>query len=166
MTFTAVPLAGELPDAAKWAALFAEVRPVVGYKTVTETVNNSVVLQNDDHLFGAVVANAVYFVELDLVFNSGTTPGFKFTFTLPAGAAGNLLGFVHNTGNAIFTFSGVPTLTFSLAGLGADAYLHMSGYITTAATPGTVQLQWAQFTANASNTTVLLGSKLLLTRVS
>lgn len=166
MTFTATPLAAELPDAAKWAALFAEVRPPAGFKTTTETVNNNATLQNDDELFAAMAANAVYLVDLDLVFNSGATPGFKFTFALPAGAGGNLVGFAHNTGNAFFTFNGTPTTVYSLAGIGANAYVHLDGYITTAATPGNAQLQWAQFTANVSNTTVLLGSTLKLTRVS
>ncbi len=166
MTFTGTPLSGELPDGAKWAALFGEVRPPAGFKTTTEAVNNNATLQNDDELVAAMAANAVYLVELDLVFNSGATPGFKFTFTLPAGAGGNLVGFAHNTANAFFTFNGTLTTVYSLAGLGANAYVHVSGYITTGATPGNAQIQWAQFTANASNTSVLLGSTLKLTRVS
>lgn len=50
---------------------------VIARKTADEVVNNSATLQNDDHLLLALAANEVWEVEINLWYDSGTTPDLK-----------------------------------------------------------------------------------------
>jgi hypothetical protein len=157
-------LAGELPDADKLLTLFTEVRQLAAYKTADETINNSAVLQDDNELFVAVGASKIYLLNLDIVQSSGTSPDFKFTFTLPSGGSGYLNVFAHAETNVVTTLVGLPTDTFALAGVAANASVKVTGYITTSAA-GTVQLQWAQNGNVVSDTIVRKGGTLVLRQI-
>ena len=165
MALTSLPAAGSKLRATVLESLITEVRDPIAYKTADETIASSTTLQNDDELFVTVAANAAYRLQHDFVFNSGTTPDIKFTYSLPSGGAGKVIGWAHNTSNVIFTFNGLATATYSLSGIAAVAFVRVSGYITTSSA-GTVQVQWAQNTSDPGSTTVLAGSSLQLTRVS
>lgn len=137
---------------------------IVATKTADETVNNSATLQDDDHLSVSVQADAVYLVELEGVYNSGATPGFKTQLAAPAGStAGSAIG-AGGTGSG---FGGV-TLTTALnwGGAGAERWFRFTGKLTTAGTAGSLKLQWAQTAANASNTILDAGSSLRITRTA
>jgi hypothetical protein len=56
------------------------------------------VLQNDNDLFSAIEANAVYTVQLSIAFQAGVAGAIKFDFTLPAGATFNTYRYLANTG--------------------------------------------------------------------
>ena len=47
---------------------------LTAYKTADETVNNSVSLQDDNHLTITLAANTVYIFESRLIWTSGSTP--------------------------------------------------------------------------------------------
>lgn len=171
MAFTSYPAAGEDLTASTLQALIKELRPVFVRKASDETVNNSSTLQNDDELLAAVEANAVYHFKLRLTVNSGTTPDIKVGFTYPtsttltydimegetpSGAAANVLTGPYTQADAAVAFSTT----------GSDQPCWIEGLIVVSSTPGTFQVQWAQFAATASNTIVRAGSYLILRRVS
>lgn len=170
MTFTTVPSAGAKLRAATLYSLITELRPVFARKTSDETVNNSATLQNDDQLALAVEASVVYRLEMMLIVNSGTTPDFKFAWTYPssltmfysAHIASPAGGGTGSDLNGPYIETTVP----ALGTLGSDQILRADGIVIVSSTAGTLQLQWAQNTANASNTTVKTGSHLILRRLT
>ncbi|GIH07504.1 hypothetical protein Rhe02_55710 [Rhizocola hellebori] len=149
-------------------ALGISLTPLWKRKTSIETVNNSAVLQNDDVLFLPVLANTVYHMEMRVIQNSGTTPDFKAGWTYPSGLTMlyNRLGVgLAGGGNVHLLFNSDQTTSILDDGFAADRSFMMWGYVAVSTTPGTLQFQWAQNTANASNTSVLPGSYLKLTKV-
>lgn len=143
-------------------------------KTANETVNNSSALQDDDHLFFAVLANTDYEFEFDFFYSSAAAADFNLTVTGPA--APTLVYFVIEfvlpdaTGGGVAGRTDIFTaFAFSVTTGGAPGIVHASGTVGhvrlrgilhNGANAGTVQLQWAQATANASNTVVRKGGTL------
>lgn len=136
-------------------------------KTADETVNNSAALQNDDALAWAVAGSATYAFRLYLVYSSGTTPDLKFTFTGPASftMSYTVTGF-DTSGSFAFGNISTESSTPTLGGTGGNVAALITGRVVTAATAGTLQLQWAQNTANGSDTIVRAGSHGVLTRLT
>lgn len=119
-------------------------------KAANQTVNNSNTLQNDSDFLFPVEANSVYLVHLQYLMSSGTTPDFKWAFTLPAGATAKASNQVGNAWSVIND----ATSAVNVDGLGDERLYEIFLHIETAATAGTAQWQWAQNTMNASDTTV------------
>lgn len=135
------------------------VESVTVVKTADETVNNSAVYQNDDHLFKAVLANTTYKCNLDIQFSSTAVANFKIDFTIPAGATIYVPSF-HAT--IAYNVAGPNCAVTGVSGVGAGVPLPFRAWFTlvVGATAGTLQLRWAQNTAQVSNTVVYLGSSL------
>lgn len=133
-------------------------------KTADETINNTGTLQNDDHLFFPIGANETWIFNVDFNGVSGTTPDFKFAMTAPAGATCQY-NFYLPTGTVNSRVTTCGTATASIPGNGAEQSYIGYGTITNGGTAGTVTLQWAQFTANASNTIGRQGSIIKAYRV-
>lgn len=151
--------------------------PVFAYKTVAESVNNSAVVQDDDHLFVSVAANARYRIIMHLVVTStSTTPDLIFRFNGPAGAtftgsaAGLSTAATAVTGElnagALANITSFPTSNFGYASLSGTHGIIFVGSLLVGSTAGTLQLMWAQNTATAVNVTVAIGSSLELRRIS
>lgn len=137
--------------------------PIIKVKTADETVNNSATLQDDDHLVFAAVANAKYWVRITLYISSGAVPDFKSAFSVPSGTTGwrgmvtnSAAGFVQN---ADLTTGRVSAMNAANYGAVIEAY------VETSSTAGNVTFQWAQDTADASNTTVAKGSTMMVWRL-
>jgi len=130
-------------------------------KPANETVNGSDTLQDDDDLVLAIKANEVWSFTLYLRYNSGTTPDFKFKFTVPSGTTMQFASSYHGNGG----YDETDTLTMD--GFGADNWSTiLTGTIVASTTPGDVTLQWAQNTSTASDTKVLKGSYIVAHRIS
>lgn len=162
MAFTTIPAAGAKLRASTLSALISEVRPLTSIKSADETVNNSATLQNDDQLFLSVAANTFYELNLRLIMNSNATANFKLQFTAPAGA-----GFSSHSieGNAATALTGPGGAGGTYTGVAADKIVIVGGQFSTAGTAGTLQLQWAQNTANVSNTIVKANSYMTLRQI-
>jgi hypothetical protein len=134
-------------------------------KLVDETVNNSATLQNDDVLLASVAANQAYEFELFLLYNSGTTPDFKFGWTFPSGLV--MAYAVFAAGGGTFLGYGQTQATVPVIdGAGSQIGALCKGSISGTYSAGTLQLQWAQGAANASNTILMAGSYLRLKPVA
>ena len=128
-------------------------------KAVDETVNNSAVYQNDNELAFAVAANAKYHVVLILDYTSATAADLKFQFTIPAGAATQFaLKFYTTAGASVFNLAAALAGTICDGGGAAHRVAKVEFLLINGATPGICQLQWAQQTANASDTIVRANS--------
>lgn len=128
-------------------------------KANDETVNNSDTLQDDDELILPVAANEKWVFEIVIFMTSGTTPDIKFALTVPSGATADWTLVPHiTTASAISdSFRGGAGTAHSSSGQ-SNRMVVGKGEIEVGATPGNVVLQWAQNTANASDTKVQSGS--------
>jgi hypothetical protein len=134
-------------------------------KSADQTVNNTATLANDSDLAWPVLANAVYELRMLILYNSGTVPDIKFAWTIPVGLAMTwvVTGF-DTAGSFLFGNIDAEGSTRALGGTGANLAAEVSGIVNVGVNSGTLQLQWAQNTANASNTVVKAGSWGALTR--
>jgi hypothetical protein len=146
------------------AAQLEAIVPRIGFKTSTQTVNNSAALVSDSQLFVSVAANTNYLFRGRVLYTSGTTPDIKFGFSYPllATATYTLYGTAAN--GSFGAFHQTETSVAALEG-GTAIACTMEGSWSIGANSGTVQLQWAQNTATASNTQVLAGSFIELVQV-
>lgn len=135
------------------------------YKTADETISATTTLQNDDHLFASVEANAVYGLILTVMYQSGTTPDFKQAFTAPAGTTFESGWFLYNPGTIGFGATGALGSVTGLGGTGANVPFMLSATVFVGGTAGTLQWQWAQNTSDAGSTIVRKGSRLTLVRL-
>lgn len=132
-------------------------------KPVDEIVNNSIVLQDDDHIFFTVDANSTYSFRLDLwVFapSAGSGGDFDSNWSLPSGATGRT---VSQSIQAQFPQNTVNMTTERIRGgtTGSTAqYAQIFGVVTVGSTPGIAQFRWAQGTADTVDTKVLAGTTL------
>jgi len=132
-------------------------------KSSDETVNNSTVLQDDDELRFTPRINLVYAGILICFYDSGATPDIKFAFSLPAAAGGE---WVPNAGHWQMTENAVANILSSIGigggGVGTVRRMEQHFRIRMGAVAGDAIVQWAQNTANVSDTKVLRGSLLLV----
>jgi hypothetical protein len=146
--------------------------PVYVAKTANETVTSSATLQNDDHLALAVSASATYVVNLFLIIDGSLAGDFKMGFTGPAGAtmdwviAAQGTGATTTNGNQSFAYQSLATSdNAGTIGAGSKLIIRPQGTLVVSTTAGTLQLQWAQNTSDATATTLYAGSWLRLERV-
>lgn len=139
---------------------------VVARKTVDEAVNANTTLQNDDALAWAVAASGIYDLDLSLVSNSGTTPDIKWGWTFPASLTMTWQTITTDATSTVVTSGGfIQTTVVATGGTAGEAHTVFRGVVTNSTNAGTLQLQWAQNTSNATNTTVRAGSYGTLTRI-
>ena len=133
-------------------------------KSADQIVNNSTTLVNDTHLFFAVGANEVWWFSIFLRTKSGTTPDFKWAFTAPDGATITSGACCGVGGSPVNELSGLTG--FNFGGTGANAVKDWWNIAIIAGTAGNIQFQWAQNTADASDTKVLANSCIIAHRLA
>lgn len=147
----------DVPTGATTFAALTDVKVI--RKTADETVNNSVALQNDDALLFAVEANSVWEFIVILQFTSGSTPNLKVAIVVPAAASFIAIKYGYSS-----TAVGIGFMVVSGTGTrfdGGEAALQeatLVGVITNGANAGNFQIQWAQNTAEVSDTKVRTNS--------
>jgi hypothetical protein len=150
--------------------------PTVVPKTATETVNNSATLQDDDELAVTVDTGTVCKVELWLMLSAaGTAADWKFAWSVPSGgeiywgpisAQAGDSGWVRN--QAATTPGGLLVSTDSLpaGSMNGRHGVMLAGIYVGGGTAGDLQFQWAQNTADASDSKVLANSVLIAQKVN
>jgi len=131
-------------------------------KTADQTVNNSAVYVNDTHLVLPVAGNETWDILTVLKFITGGVPDLKLRFIIPAGSSitaysMNLIANGAVWGATDFDFTGDKKIN----GSGATGVIGFRALYIGAGSAGNVQLQWAQNTADVSDTKVLIGSCLI-----
>ena len=135
------------------------------YKLIDQSVTSSVALVNDANLVFAIAASEIWQFELDLysTFDSVSASGLKAAFTVPAGAT--LQWGANNQAPVLVSGTAMQLVAGGGAGAGTNIQ-KVIGQVINGSTAGTVQLQWAQNTSNATATELKAGSSLLATRMS
>lgn len=145
-------------------------RGATAVKTADETVSNSTVLQNDDHLSFAVGASQRWHFRLIARVSDvtiGDASGFKFAFTVPAAAT--IYGAYHTMGATEPAARSTDFTVASSLWAGSstfDVVLSIDAFVTVGANAGTVQFQWAQVAAFVETTRVYAGGAIVATRLS
>jgi hypothetical protein len=135
---------------------FRPLERIYQVKIADETVNNSTTLQSDDTFTFTATANSLYMIEGVLRVSTGATPDIKFQMTIPGGQADGAVNTQYDwNGTAgLFTDASSGSLPGALTSATAIP-IKVALEVTTG---GTVALQWAQNTADASDTKVLKNS--------
>jgi len=124
-------------------------------KTVTQTVNNSAALVDDNALTCTLASPAggghYYAWQIQLLYNSSAVADIRFNVVAP-GSDTTLVYF--DMDNNFRTYG----TNFFVSGSGAAALYYMMGFTTLVGAGDVLKLQWAQQTAEVSNTTVYEGS--------
>lgn len=133
--------------------LYREIPPLFSRLSAdSAAVNNSAVLVNSGISF-PVRANAIYEFRTRQLCSSGTTPDIKFGFTFPVGLTMVYVGMGIPVAGANITYQNlIQTSNPTFEGAGADFTVLFMGLIVVGVNAGTLALQFAQATANASNT--------------
>ncbi len=129
-------------------------------------VNNSTVLIASTYLTVPVVANGFYIYEDQILYDSNGTANFQYLIVLPAFATvGPISRLSINTGGTL-TYNADTSLSTAAqgGGVGTVRSVNRSGMISIVPA-GTVSIQFAQNTANVSNTILKTGSWIRLTKV-
>ena len=123
------------------------------YKAADETINNNETLQNDDELLFPVLANIKYWFHMVIqIFANGTAADWKHKIVLPSGATGRYAEIFTETVSLAYGD------TSALEVPAGNQVCILTGAFKIDSTPGNFQLQWAQNTAIAVDTSVLLSS--------
>ena len=133
------------------------------HKTADETVNNSSTLQNDDDILASLAANEIVAFRAHIRFNSNGTADFKYAFTVPSGATLAFSSANDTTSGFVNETQGSGTAV-SLAANTLDSAIEIFGFVANGGNTGNLQFQWAQDTANVSDTKVLENSHLMVWR--
>jgi hypothetical protein len=149
--------------AAAVAASHANLHTIVR-KTSDQTVNNSNVFVDDSELKMAVAANEIWLVEIFLMLATTAVADFKAQLTCPVGGVVNARQSFPTY--ALANYVGATTqLTMSTAADLTNAGAMVMCIYVGGANGGTLQLQWAQNQAEATNTKVLTNSVLIAHRI-
>lgn len=123
-------------------------------KNADEIVNNSDTLQNDNDLTFSVAANKNYAIWGVLIINSPSNADIKFQWGVPAAAtADSLFSSAAGTVESVFESGSTNWGT-----TGNNQTLKIMGVAITSGTSGDIFLEWAQQTAQSSDTKILKGS--------
>lgn len=153
---------------AQLLALAAKTVPISARRTTDSTaVNNSTSLVNDTQLAVAVTANAVYHFEARIRYSSNSTANIKLAWTFPTGLTMDYEAIGGTTSSATFAqFNNTQSTILALGGFASDLSVMLDGIVLVGGTAGNLQLQFAQNTANSSNTLIRSGSYVQLTPIT
>jgi len=144
------------PDGIKWAAPAGGGGATTVHKAADETVNDSAVLQNDDHLLVAMAANEKWEAMFYILTVGTAASDFKVSFTVPVGATGYYA--LEGPGQETYAFAAARTVNLA----GANEVIHcFHVVVVNGANAGNLQFQWAQDTAVAEDTKVKINSCLV-----
>ena len=133
-------------------------------KSADESVTSSTTLQDDDQLVFAIPASEVWYMDMMLIVDGNSTADFKAKFTVPASC---VMGWIirdhmaaggSTSVRTIFTEANTALVEIDGSAGRAYPYVRIEAYIVNSTNAGTIQLQWAQNTSNATATTVKKGS--------
>lgn len=156
--------------ASRWNYNMGQAQSVV--KPSDTTKNNDNTIAADPHLTINLLPNSVYKIETYLVIDGSNTADFKWNWTIPSGATGYqqadglavaTTGTTGSMNQAGQLFTATPAI--ATAGVGTKTIATPQGILITGATGGALTFNWAQSTADPTNTTLFATSALIATRL-
>lgn len=161
------------------AALLLSMLPLVALKTANTDKAATTVLADDPDLTLQLAANAVYRVEIRILYATPTgasAPLFKTAWTVPSGTSGNRTatgpgsGATDSSADNMLTHSGghayATTVTYGGRSTSStNLCIATETAIVTTTAAGTLALQWAQATSSASPVRVAAGSSITAYRI-
>jgi hypothetical protein len=139
--------------------------PLFALKPTDTTVNNTTTKTASSTLKLALLANHTYTFEAYIVYDSSAVADFGAGWLIPSGAAISwsamaLVATASGVSGSIRMehLTGLNASSIGGAGAGVLAVAHMKGTIVVAGTAGDLQFNWAQGTAEATNTILKAGS--------
>jgi hypothetical protein len=134
------------------------------YKTADQSITSDSTLNNDSELFFTMAANTKYQFKLEVFFDSGTTPDFKWRHSGPTSPTlvriverGSAPGSTTLSFNVATAYSSSDNaLTSSSATTGG--YVSLEGIIHNGVNAGDFHFQWSQNSSSTTATTVRAGS--------
>lgn len=156
-------LKGERLKATELAALVALVntaKPQMVRRTSdSAAVNNSAVLGNDTVLQHTLVANGVYLWKQRLIYTSSAVADIKWDYSVPAGTTWQVaVTCIPPSGSAWQVFDVTGGGNAEGAGVSTSRSALIEGVLIVGSTGGLLVTQWAQQTANGSDTVMKAGS--------
>lgn len=137
--------------------------PGITRKQADETVNNTVVLQDDDDIKLEVGADETWLFVLFALYKAHADADLTLGWAVPSGASMIWMG-IQQGGDAL---DESETTNMNGAGTGANPCTGQAwGVIRNGATAGDLQLRWAQSTAHASDTSVLKDTVLMAWKIA
>jgi hypothetical protein len=144
--------------------------------TVRNSAGTGTTLTDDPHLVVPLLANTLYHIQGVLFYTSAANADIKIAWIYPAATSVDLACVGGAVGSTGATASGSwqtyddASGTAYITGLGGidsqKAHILVSGLVEVGANAGNLTLQWAQQTAQATDTTLHNRSHLFATRVS
>lgn len=144
----------------------------IAVKSVNQSITSNTTFANDADVKLPVAANATYLMTSVLKYDADASGDFAAQWIGPAGASavgsvtGLLVSATNDTNLFVVGFTLSDLHAFGGRGTGVPRAGQWVGTITTGATAGTLQLQWAQYTSDAVATVLYAGSFLTLQRIA
>lgn len=157
------------------AALLRSAQPQVVRKTADTNRSATTTFEDDPHLTVAVEANAVYVMDGWIKYFADPTPDIKIQFTIPTGTLGEWAWLMPGSTTAATGTTGYSIRTEtndvsgSRTGYGTSdsvMFTPISGLWRVASTSGSITMQWAQNTSNATSTNIYTDSWLRFQRIA
>ena len=133
-------------------------------KTADQSITSDNTLNNDSQLLFPMLANTKYQFKLEVFFDTGTTPDFKWRHTGPASPTlvriverGSVPGSGTLSFNIATAYSTADNTLTSTSGT-TGGYVTLEGIIHNGANAGDFHFQWSQNSSSATATTVRAGS--------
>lgn len=169
MTIKVFSVGSPIPVAADYNTYLIQQQHVV--KPSDESVTNTIVFQNDDHLVLPVQAGMRYFVQCLLIYTATTTSNLDFRWSVPTGSTFDWVS--DALGAGVTTFSGSISRTFqgvasepAFGGAGtAVCVATVKGVLLVGSTAGNLRAQWTQSTAGATASIMKAGSMVAMRRL-
>jgi hypothetical protein len=138
-------------------------------KTTSQSVNNSTTLVDDNQLQLELANNETVYFEAVIRYSGDSTADIKIAFVAPAGATirWDNYGSIHVGVGDTVTISNTEVSEGGIRAFGAAAgirTINIRGYVQMGSTSGPLKMQFAQNSADASNTTVFFNSVLKVFR--
>ena len=140
---------------------------VMAYQGADSTpVNNSTTLVASTYLTIPVVANGFYTYEDNILYDTSATANFQYLIVCPNFSTNGPISRVAISTAGTLTLNADTSLSTAAGGggVGTVRAVRRSGLLSIGVV-GNVSIQFAQNTANASNTLLKIGSWIRLTRV-
>ncbi|MFE7973014.1 hypothetical protein [Streptomyces shenzhenensis] len=148
------------------------------YKVTNTDRTSTTTFADDPDLTTTLEANAVYRVAFYLHYAAMAAAGFKTLWTVPAGASGNRSAIGPEQGVTLALTSGsggtgrlgvhayATTVTYGTRDHATNQAWALEESIITTSSAGTLAVQWAQATSNATATRLAAGSSLVVRRLA